>query len=36
MAKDGFRHGMNVLFYPNSNIESINPQDCSAADGLQK
>lgn len=34
--KDGFRHGMNVLFYPNGNIESINPQDCGAADGLQK
>ena len=25
--KDGFRHGMNVCFYPNGNIESINPQD---------
>ena len=27
---------MNVWFYPNWNIESINPQDCGAADGLQK
>ena len=24
------------MFYPNGNIESINPQDCGAADGLQK
>ena len=34
--KDGFRHGMNVWFYPNGNIENINPQDCGAADGIQK
>ena len=27
---------MSVWFYPNGNIESINPQDCGAADGLQK